>query len=120
MLYVEKDVDGSYVDEIENLIKYFESFQFCGDDFMLIVKNIDNQIRDVKLVKDDDIYDKLDIYLHHDYNYAFNYDFKNYPLFSFYCNKITICECDTIIKVNDDNIIINLNEFDLKSFDLVE
>lgn len=43
MLYVEKDIDGSYVDEIENLIKDFESFKFCGKDFMLIVKNIDNQ-----------------------------------------------------------------------------
>lgn len=119
MIIIDKGLDDKYFKDIQNLIKDFDSYQYCGKEFDIIVKELDGNIKDIKLLHDDDIYNKLDIYLINHDTYAINYDFKNYPLFSCYCEKITIYDSDTVIGINDD-IIINLNEINLKSFDLVE
>ena len=120
MKYIKYDDDNSYVDDIKEIIKDFDSYQFINDKLDIILKSIDKDIRYVSLNNDDDIYQYLDIVLYDDYHvYGFDYDNKNYPLLSFRCNKITIDDIDTIIRFNND-IVLDLSLFDFNNFVKIE
>ena len=85
---IKYDNDESYIDDIMNIIKGFDSYQYIKDKLLIILNSIDKDIKYIELNFDDDIYQYLDIYLYGGC-YGFNYDGKNYPfLLLFFTTKI--------------------------------
>lgn len=120
MKTIKYDNDESYVDDIKEIVKDFDSYQFISDKIDIIIKSIDSNIKSIIYDDTDEIYHKLHIDLYDDKCYAINYDGKNYPLISFYANRITIDSMDTIIRINNDDLIIDLYYIDLKDFQIIE
>ena len=117
MKYIKYDDDNSYVDDIKEIIKDFDSYQFINDKLDIILKSIDKDIRYVSLNNDDDI-GKLYIKLNGGF-YGFNYDEKNFPLISFYTDLIIIHDLDTVVGFGNDNLLIDIFGIDIKNFEKI-
>ena len=115
MKTIRYDNDESYLKDIKDIIKDFDSYEYIYKQLNIIVSSIDKDIKEIKY--DDENYE-LHIYVYGAF-YGFNYDYKNYPLISFYCEKLTISDIECIIKIDDD-LIINLSMIDVENFEKIE
>ena len=111
--------DESYVDDILSIINEFESFEYISKQLKEIIKTIDGNIKEIVFYNSDKLYPKLEIKLHGFNQYVFNYDGKNYGLFTFRTEYLIIHGSDTIIEFGDD-CYVNLSEFEFKNFCIIE
>lgn len=96
---------------MNDIVKKFESYEYIGEKIDMIINTIKDNIK--KIIIDDD--KNLHIYLYDGGAYGINYDYKNYPLISFDCEKIMFNYSDTIIQI-DDRFTIDLFYIDMNNF----
>lgn len=113
MYSIKLNDDEEYINIIKDMLINFESYTYIFKNIDIILKSIEDDIRYIIYDDSDNIYNKIIIKLNGAY-YGINYDNKNYPLISFYCDEIIIHDVDTIINFND--VIINMVEINLKNF----
>lgn len=119
MKCIKYDDDKSYVGDIKEIIKNFDSYEFINDKLDIILKSIDNDITEITYYdyENDDI-GKLYIKLNGGF-YGFNYDEKNFPLISFYTDLIIIHDLDTVVGFGNDNLLIDIFGIDIKNFEKI-
>ncbi len=112
-------IDDDYdtiLKEIIDVIKTYDNYNLVEEKLNIIFNTIKNSIKKIRIYEDDII-----IYLYDSYCYGINYDYTNYPMFSFYTESIlfNVYDCG-IFHSYDNNIVVNLYDINLKNFERIE
>lgn len=116
-----------YMDDIEDIkkrdmISDIKSVLFDFECFLIIsnqIKKILDGIKDnIKSIVIDENNNEIDIKVYPNH-YAMNWDGKNPPLISFYCETLTFKSSETTLSINYQDFVIDLCELEIKSFEKV-